>query len=74
MVCGQLRSLPIWTAQYLEMSRLARKCYVELNHGTPASQSITPEEFRKFCPDAYPSITPGQARAIRRLLGGIGAS
>ena len=41
MVCGQLFSLPIWTAKYLEMSRLARKCYVVLNHGTSASQSIT---------------------------------
>jgi hypothetical protein len=71
MVCGQLFSLPRWTAQYREMSRLARKCYVVLNHETSAEQSITPEEFRKFCPDAYPSITPGQARAIRRLLGGI---
>ena len=71
MVCGQLFSLPLWTAKYLEMSRLARKCYVVLNHGTVASQSITPEEYRKFCPDAYPSITPGQARAIRRLLGGV---
>ena len=71
MVWGQLSSLPIWMAKYQEMSRLARKCYVVLNHGTPASQAITPEEFRKFCPDAYPSITPGQARAIRRLLGGV---
>ena len=71
MVWGQLGSLPIWTAKYLEMSQVARKCYVVLNHGTPDSQSITPEEFRKFCPDAYPTITPGQARAIRRLLGGV---
>ena len=71
MVCGQLFSLPLWTAKYREMSRLARKCYVVLNHGTPAAQSITPEEYRKFCPDAHPTITPGQARAIRRLLGGV---
>jgi hypothetical protein len=71
MLCGQLFSLPIWRAQYLEMSRLARKCYVVLNHGTPASQAITAEEYRKFCPDAYPTITPDQARAIRRLLGGV---
>ena len=71
MVCGQFFSLPLWTAKYLEMSRLARKCYVVLNHGTPGSQSIPAEEYRKFCPDAYPSITPGQARAIRRLLGGV---
>ena len=71
MVCGQLFSLPIWTAQYLEMSRLARKCYVELNRGTSVSQPLTAEEYGKFCPDAHPSITPGQARAIRRLLGGV---
>jgi hypothetical protein len=70
MVCGQLFSLPLWTAKYLEMSRLARKCYVVLNQGPPASQAITAEEYRKFCPDAHPTITPDQARAIRRLLGG----
>jgi hypothetical protein len=71
MVCGQIFSLQLWTAKYLEMSRLARKCYVVLNHGDASAQSITPEEYRKFCPDAHPSITPGQARAIRRLLGGV---
>jgi hypothetical protein len=71
MVCGQIFSLPLWTAQYLEMSRLAKKCYVVLNQGTSTSQSITAEEYRKFCPDAYPTITPDQARAIRRLLGGV---
>ena len=50
----------------------ARKCYpVLFNQDSHPSQSITPEEFRKFCPDAYPTITPGQARAIRRLLGGV---
>ncbi|OHE38502.1 MAG: hypothetical protein A3K40_01190 [Syntrophobacterales bacterium RIFOXYC2_FULL_60_23] len=71
MVAGQLLSLPIWSAQYREMSRLARKCYVELNRGTPVSQPLTAEEYGKFCPDAHPSITPGQARAIRRLLAGV---
>ena len=71
MVCGQFRSLPIWTAQYLEMSRLARKCYGELNRGASVSQPLTAEEYGKFCPDAHPSITPGQVRAIRRLLGGV---
>ena len=71
MVCGQIFSLPLWSAQYLEMSRLAKKCYVVLNQGTSASQSITVEEYRKFCPDAYPTITPDQARAVRRLLGGV---
>jgi hypothetical protein len=70
MVWGQFASLPIWTAKYQEMSRLARKCYVGLNHAAPDSQSPTPEEYRKFCPDAYPTISPEQAQAIRRLLGG----
>ena len=71
MVWGQFAALPIWTAKFLEMSRLAKKCYVVLNQEPPAPTSITPEEFRKFCPDAYPTITPKQARAIRRLLGGV---
>jgi hypothetical protein len=71
MVGGQLCSLPLWTAKYEEMSRLARKCYVILNRGPQSSQAITADEYGKFCPDAHPSITPGQARAIRRLLGGV---
>jgi hypothetical protein len=70
MVYGQLFSLPIWTAKYREMSRLARKCYAGPTHGAGAAPPLTPEEYRKFCPDAYPSITPGQVRAVRRLLGG----
>jgi uncharacterized membrane protein len=70
IVCGQFLSLPRWTAKYREMSRLARKCYVVLNHETPAPGSLTPGEFHTFCPDAYPRITPDQVRAIRRLLGG----
>jgi hypothetical protein len=71
MVGGQFCSLPLWTAKYLEMSRLARKCYVILNQETSSSQLITAEEYGKFCPDAHPTITPGQAQAIRRLLGGV---
>jgi hypothetical protein len=71
MVGGQLCSLPLWTAKYEEMSRLARKCYVTLNRSPRSSQALTAEEFGKFCPDAHPSITPAQAQAIRRLLGGI---
>jgi hypothetical protein len=69
-VHGQLFSLPLWTAKYQEMSRLARKCYLTLNRSAQASQTITAEEYRKFCPDAYPTISPGQAREIRRLLRG----
>ena len=45
MVWGQLSALPIWTAKFLEMSRLSKKCYVVLNQEPPAPQSITPEEF-----------------------------
>jgi hypothetical protein len=70
MLCGQIFSLPLWTAKYLRMSRAAKKCYTVLNQGAHASQAITAEEYRKFCPDAHPTITPGQARAIRDLLGG----
>jgi hypothetical protein len=70
IVGGQLFSLPLWTAKYQEMSRLARKCYVNLNHGPQASQTITAEEYRKFCPDAYPTISPGQVQEIHRLLRG----
>ncbi len=69
IVYGQLGSLPLWTAKYLAMSRAAEKCYTMLNQG--ASPAISPEEFRKFCPDAYPSITPGQARAVKSLLVGV---
>jgi hypothetical protein len=71
MVGGQIFSLPRWTAKYLEMSRLSRKCYIMLNQSPPAVQAITQEEYHKFCPDAYPRITPEQARAVRGLLGGI---
>jgi len=69
IVCGQFFSLPLWTAQYQEMSRLARKCY-DINRGPQTSQALTPEEFHQFCPDAYPTITPRQVQEIRRLLRG----
>jgi hypothetical protein len=71
MVYGQIFSLPLWTAKYLEMSQLARKCYVILNRSPHSSQAITAEEYHKFCPDAHPTITPQQAKAIRGLLGGV---
>lgn len=70
MVGGQLFSLPIWSAKYREMSRTARKCYTLLNRGRESGRTITTEDFEKFCPGAHPTITPGQARAIRGLLGG----
>jgi hypothetical protein len=69
-VSGQIFSLPLWTAKYQEMSRLAHKCYLTLNRSAQASQTITAEEYRKFCPDAYPTISPRQAQEIRRLLRG----
>jgi hypothetical protein len=71
MVAGQLFSLPRWTAKYLEMSRLSRKCYVILNQSPHSAQAISAAEYHKFCPDAYPTITPEQARAVRGLLGGL---
>ena len=68
MVCGQLLSLPRWNAEFVEMSRLSRKCYVELNRESGAAPVLTAEEFRKFCPGAYPMISPEQAQAVRRFL------
>jgi hypothetical protein len=70
MVGGQLFSLPLWNAKYLEMSRTARKCFTLLNRGGESGRSISAEDFKKFCPGAHPTITPGQARAIRGLLEG----
>ncbi len=71
MVGGQIFSLPLWTAKYLEMSQLSRKCYIILNQSPHSAPAITREEYHKFCPDAYPRITPEQAREVRGLLGGV---
>jgi hypothetical protein len=70
MAAGQLFSLPLWTAKYLEISRAAQKCYTVLNRDAEAGGSLTAEDFEKFCPGAHPTITPGQAHAIQRLLSG----
>jgi hypothetical protein len=70
IVCGQAFSLPRWQEQYLQMSLAARHCYTALNNDSGASPVITREEYDKFCPTAHPSITPDQARAIRRFLQG----
>jgi hypothetical protein len=70
MVSGQIFSLPLWTAQYLEISQASRKCYRVLNRDGKAGETITTEDFKKFCPTAHPTITPYQAQAIRVLLGG----
>jgi hypothetical protein len=67
----QIFSLPLWTAKYLEISRAAQKCYAVLNQKGGSGGSITAEDFSKFCPTAHPAITPGQAQAIHRLLGGM---
>jgi hypothetical protein len=71
MVGGQIFSLPLWTAKYLEMSQLSRKCFILLNQSPHAAQALTAKEYQKFCPDAHPTITPEQARAVRGLLGGV---
>jgi len=71
MVGGQIFSLPLWTAKYLEISRAAQKCFMVLNRDDGAGGTITAEDFNKFCPTAHPVITPGQARGIQRLLGGM---
>lgn len=70
MAGGQIFSLPLWTAKYLEISRAAQKCYTVLNRDGGAGGSLTTEDFDKFCPTAHPTITPGQAQAIKRLLSG----
>ena len=71
MVAGQLLALPRWTEKYLEMTRAARACYYVLSRET-ASARLPQEDYRKFCPGAYPVITPSQALAIRRFLNGQG--
>jgi hypothetical protein len=69
MVAGQVFSLPRWTVEYLEMSQAARTCYYVLSReNEPARLPL--EDYRKFCPGAYPVITPGQALAVRRFLNG----
>ena len=71
MVAGQVFSLPRWTAKYLEMSQAARTCYYVLSRENESAR-LPLEDYRKFCPGAYPVITPGQALAIRRFLNGQG--
>ena len=70
MVAGQIFSLPLWTAKYLEISQAAQKCYTVLNRDGEAGETLSIEDFKKFCPTAHPTITPGQAQAIQRLLSG----
>ncbi|MEJ2670828.1 MAG: hypothetical protein P8168_01250 [Deltaproteobacteria bacterium] len=70
ILSGQIFSLPLWTAKYLEISRAAQKCYIALNRGGAAARTLTAEDFKKFCPGVHPTITPGQAQAIKKLLRG----
>ncbi len=71
MVAGQFLALPRWTEKYREMTRAARACYYVLSQET-ASARLPQEDYRKFCPGAYPVITPSQALAVRRFLNGQG--
>lgn len=70
MVAGQIFSLPRWTAKYLEISQAAKKCYTVLNREDGEDGSLTAADFEKFCPTAHPTITPGQAQAIKDFLTG----
>ncbi len=69
MVAGQFLALPRWTEKYRVMSRAASTCYYVLSREAPSAR-LPQEDYRKFCPGAYPVITPSQALAIRRLLNG----
>jgi len=51
------------------MARASMTCYYVLS-GEPQSARRTLEDYRKFCPGAYPEITPSQALAVRRWLSG----
>ena len=69
MVIGQFLALPRWTEKYREMARAAGTCYYVLSQEA-ASARLPQEDYQKFCPGAYPVITPSQALAIRRFLNG----
>ena len=69
MLAGQFLALPRWTEKYLEMTRAAETCYFVLSQEA-ASARLPQEDYQKFCPGAYPVITPSQALAIRRFLNG----
>jgi hypothetical protein len=70
IILGQLFSLPIWQEKYLQISQAAISCYRQLAGTNDSGGTIPAEEFRKFCPTAHPTITRGQAVAIRRFLAG----
>jgi hypothetical protein len=69
MAAGQVLALPRWTQNYLEMSRAAETCYFGLSR-EPDAARLPQEVYKKFCPGAYPVITPAQARAVRAFLHG----
>jgi hypothetical protein len=69
MLTGQFLALPRWTEKYREMGRAASTCYHVLSRGA-ASARLPQEDYQKFCPGAYPIITPSQVRAIQGFLKG----
>lgn len=69
MAAGQILALPRWTQNYLEMTQAAETCYYGLSRENDAAR-LPRETYQKFCPGAYPVITPAQARAIRHFLSG----
>lgn len=71
MVAGQFLALPHWTKMYREMSLASRNCYYVLSQERESAR-LPQDDYRKFCPGAYPVITPSQALAVRRLLTGQG--
>jgi hypothetical protein len=70
VILGQFLSLPLWQEKYLQISQAAIHCYRQLVSDEGAAAAIPPEEYRKFCPGAYPTISRTQALAIQRLLAG----
>lgn len=70
MVAGQFLSLPLWQQKYLDMSRAASTCYHKLNLEGEFTGPVAEKLFQQFCPTAHPSLTPGQAVAIRQFLSG----
>jgi hypothetical protein len=70
VLAGQFLSLPLWESKYREMSRAARYGYETLGRPDLPPQSAPPVEFQKFCPTAFPSLSPAQVQAIRQFFRG----
>ncbi|MCL4502546.1 MAG: hypothetical protein M1438_11965 [Deltaproteobacteria bacterium] len=67
ILAGQFLALPHWTGKYREMTLAAKACYYVLSQES-ATARLPQEDYLKFCPGAYPVITPSQALAVRRFL------